>query len=126
MARHSRFVTVHKSSLERALGPRGSSGHRDFSGHGLWGHHISSQAHPPPLPGSPLPFPRALLQSLNKRTWQDGGASQPGKRPELTQNSLGQQHGICGGAMALSFSCFAHSGRPNDRNDSCGSTLMPV
>lgn len=51
---------------------RGSTGHRDFSGHGLWGHHISSQAHPPPLPGSPLAFPRALLHSLNKRTWQDG------------------------------------------------------
>lgn len=31
----------------------------DFSGHGLWGHHISSQTHPPPLPGSPLAFPRA-------------------------------------------------------------------
>lgn len=52
---------------------RGCSGPSGLiCGHGLWGHHISSQAHPQPLPGSPLAFPRALLHSLNKRTWQDG------------------------------------------------------
>lgn len=86
---------------------RGSSGHRDFSGHGLWGHHISSQAHPPPLPGSPLPFPRALLHSLNKRTWQDGQCESDW---QIAQNrsriSSRHQHGVSVGQLPLAFAAL--------------------
>lgn len=127
-SRHSRFVTVHNPefSLERALdGAQVAIG--DFSGHGLWGHHISSQAHPPPLPGSPLAFPRAFAaQSKQAHLGTTACASQPAKHREPRQDTFRQQHGVCCGAPTPSFCCFAHSGRPRDRNDSCGNPLMPV
>lgn len=124
-SRHSRFLTVQNTefSLERTLdGAQVAIG--DFSGHGLWGPHFSSQAHPPRLPGSPLAFPRASA-AQSKQAYLAPRPVRVSLRSTENQGRIPSVNNWCG-ASTLSFCCFAHSGRPRDRNDSCGNPLMPV